>query len=365
MKSNQILSVRASVFTYELPPERQLVWAGGRIERRDNVFVRVETRDGRVGWGEIGEAYLYPRLYADLVNNRVGEALLGRDATQIERIQADLHVFLLPLGAGGLAKSVISGIDIALHDLRGESAAPEAPAPVAVYASTGFHPTLDGLRQECERALAAGFRTLKFRGAVSVADDIRRIQAARDAVGHSVDLVLELSQPYVRNPYDFPQIVRICEAARDAGLLWVEEPFRADDVESYRRLRELDLTAVAAGENLYTEREFRTFAQALDVFQPDLTRVGGLTGLRRIAPGCARLAPHQFGTSVALAALCRYAQTTEQPLLIELDTLPNPVRDILFGAPLEVAAGRLELAGLERHAGRRQEALDSLLDAAG
>lgn len=335
----KIVEVEARHVRYALPESEHIAWVGGTITHRDCVFTRVRTDDGRTGWGEIGEVYFYPQLYIDVVNHRVSEFLVGKDASAVTELHAQLHVLLISLGYSGMAKAVISGIDIALHNL----APPPGPAEtsVPVYASTGFAPDIERMCDECRRAVHMGFRSLKIRGGMSVAEDIRRTQAARDCLGAEIGLILELSQSYSYTPYTFDEVVRICRAARECEVLWVEEPFGPEAVALYTQLAQQHLTGIGCGENLYTEEQFRVFGDLVDVCQPDVTRMGGLTSLLRIDQHCKRVAPHQFGTSVALYTLCQHAGKLENLYMLEVDLLDIPIRELIFPNGLRVVDGRL------------------------
>ncbi|MFH0962764.1 MAG: mandelate racemase/muconate lactonizing enzyme family protein [Planctomycetota bacterium] len=337
----EIRAVEAILFTYALAPGRELLWAGGTISERASVLVRIADDARRVGWGEISEVYLLPKIYVELVNGRVAGALVGRDPSDIEGIHHDLQVLLVSLGRGGVSSAVVSSVDLALHNLRAELL--PAPVELPVYASVGFHPDVARMCAECREALAAGFRNLKIRGGFSVDEDLKRVRAARECIGPAAGLALELSQPYARRPYSFDEVLRLAQSAEEHRLLWLEEPFAADDLGSYRRLKEKTSVPLAAGENLYTEEEFRRFAPALDVLQPDIARMGGITSLARIAQYSTRIAFHQFGTSVALATAARVASTLPNFYMLEMDLLPHPLRDRIFPGGLTCRDGRLLL----------------------
>ncbi|MBI4025028.1 MAG: mandelate racemase/muconate lactonizing enzyme family protein [Verrucomicrobia bacterium] len=337
----RIRTVDGIHMSYRLSKSAQVRWQGGTIARREAVFVRIRTADGRTGWGEIGEVYFDPELYVALLNRRVREFLIGRESAAIESLHDALRIRLVPLGYAGMARAVLSGVDLALHNLC--PPARSAPLAVPVYASTGFHPHLDGLTEECERAVALGFRLVKIRGGFSVREDVRRVKRARSSLGADVGLILELGQPYAAHPYAYREVERLCAAIREWRVAWVEEPFWPEDIRAYRRLHRRGLTPIGAGENLYTEEQFRMFAGVLDVCQPDLTRMGGVTAFRRIARLCRALAPHQFGGSVALLTTCRAAGALRNLWAVELDLLPNPWREQIFGKSNRLSNGKLNV----------------------
>lgn len=341
---SKIVFLQAFHFKYILRPEEQIFWTGGVIRSRDYLFIRVATGDRRIGWGEIGEVYFYPEIYAQIINHKVRSFMIGKDASAIAEIQGQLGVFLISLGYAGISRAIISGIDIALHNLRTQR--PKGILKVPVYASTGFASDADEVCRECQQAVELGHRTIKIRGGFSVREDVKRLRAIRKYLGQRIGLILELSQPYAYTPYTFGQILKIARAAREYGLLWIEEPFRPEDLSAYARLKSKKLAKTACGENLYTEEQFRAFGKVVDVLQPDLTRMGGLSALKKICRFAGRLAPHQFGTSIGLAVLCRESPVLANFYLLELDLIKNPVRDFILGQVANVVEGHLQIPEL-------------------
>ena len=336
---SKIVSVEGIHVKYKLPLEEHLIWSGGVIKQRDYIFIKIATDDGKLGWGEIGEVYFYPEIFADVINNKVENFIVGKDAAEIEKIYNDLHVFLLPIGYSGLAKAIISGIDIALHNLNAKQQNRKIEIPV--YASTGFSRNTDKMCEECSKAVDIGFRNIKIRGGFSVTEDINRIKTAREYLGESIGLILELSQPYTYTPYTFFEILEICKGVKRYDILWVEEPFWPEDFSSYERLKKENVVKIGCGENLYTEEQFKKFGGIIDVCQPDMTRIGGINAMKDISGYCRKTAPHQFGTSIALYTLCTIVSLIKNFYMLELDLLKNPVREIIFTKNFNIIKGNL------------------------
>jgi len=336
---SKITSVQGFAVRYNLPPEHQVAWKGGRITETHYVFVKITSGEGRTGWGEIAGVYFAPEIYTHIINNKVKDFLVGKDAENITRIHQELHTFLISLGYSGLAKAVISGVDIALHNLHCKPS--HRAIKVRAYASTGFNQDTDRLCDQCTRAVESGFQNIKIRGGFSVAEDIARIRAARRCLGSSIGLMLELSQPYASPRYAFSEVLRICEEIAEFDVLFVEEPFWPDDIDNYKKLAERTVVKIACGENLYTDEQFKSFGPIVDVCQPDIGRMGGITSLARISKYCKAVAPHQFANSVALYTLCRNVEKVQHLYMVEIDLLPNPLRDIVFGGAVRVVDGAL------------------------
>jgi L-alanine-DL-glutamate epimerase-like enolase superfamily enzyme len=124
------------------------------------------------------------------------------------------------------------------------------------------------------------------------------------------------------------------ERFRPYNLFWLEEPLHPYDTEGYRRLAQASPVPVAAGEALSLVGEYEALLDTgLQVVQPDLGRVGGITWGQRIAAAAAqrrcRPVPHAFGTGVMLAASTQWAAVAAQPLT-EYTRAPSPLaRDLV------------------------------------
>lgn len=157
-----------------------------------------------------------------------------------------------------------------------------------------LHFTLDQLREQANRWVAAGYRAVKVKvGRLDLDEDVERVAAVREVLGPHRRLMVDANQRW-----DVPAARRAIRALSRFGLHWVEEPLLADDVVAYAALRSTVDVPIAVGENLRTVYEFRDFlaAGACDVVQPNVVRVGGVTPFRRIAELAAtygaEVAPH-------------------------------------------------------------------------
>jgi L-rhamnonate dehydratase len=245
--------------------------------------VEVGTADGEVG---IGVAHGGPAA-CFVVEQALAPLLLGRDAEDVEGIWELLLRASPAYGTGGVVLSSISGVDLALWDLRGKHAglpvfeliAPGASPRVGLYA-TGPRPDV------YERA---GFRGAKVSlpyGPAAGEDGLREnLEYLRSRRGElrgdcflAVDSYMGLDEPYARI---------LLGEVRDLGLRWLEEPLVPWELEPLARLRDLG-TPIAAGEHHDNFQLERLVAERLvDVVQPELTWCGGLTPALRLADAAA------------------------------------------------------------------------------
>jgi L-alanine-DL-glutamate epimerase-like enolase superfamily enzyme len=282
-----------------------------------------------------------PALLRGIVDSELRRHLLGRDADDIRAIhQLNLRETEY-VGRPGLAMWGTSAIDTALWDLLARRLGVpvsllfgRADSSVPVYGSGGWISWTDEeLADSIAGYLRRGFRAVKVKiGGPSEDWDVARVSGVRQMIGPAVELAVDCNQGLT-----LERALRTARRLENCRLLWIEEPFPRDDVESYCRLAAATETPLAAGEREFGLEGFRRLvaARAIAIVQPDLLRVGGVTGWR-LAAGLAeanllRVAPHFYKEwDVHLAS-----------------SLPNLVAiecfdwlDPLLVDPLEVESGR-------------------------
>ncbi|HEV7950548.1 MAG TPA: mandelate racemase/muconate lactonizing enzyme family protein, partial [Glaciihabitans sp.] len=205
-------------------------------------------------------------------------------------------------GGGGVTTIALAGVDLALWDLRLRerrmplaSALGRKHASLPVYGSgVNLHYSLDELVAQATRWRAAGYGGVKIKvGKPELAEDIERVGAVREAIGPNVRLMIDANQRW-----DLNSAIRSVAALEPFGLDWIEEPLRSDDTRGYRALRGAINVPIALGENVHTVHRFRDLvdADAIDVLQPNVIRVGGITPFLSIVElareANLQLAPH-------------------------------------------------------------------------
>jgi L-alanine-DL-glutamate epimerase-like enolase superfamily enzyme len=182
----------------------------------------------------------------------------------------------------------MAGVDLALWDLMASRAGTSVTGFIGqrqesaeVYGSgVNLHYNLDELVAQTERWIAAGHQAVKIKvGKPDIREDAERVAAVRSVLGPDRKLMIDANQRW-----DLPTTLRALDVLAGFGLEWLEEPLRADDLWAYRRLRKHSPVPIALGENLHTIYRFRDFidAEAVDIIQPNIIRVGGITPFRRI-----------------------------------------------------------------------------------
>jgi len=281
------------------------------------VFVRVHTDEGISGLGEVGMAYGTGAQAAASMALALGQRfVLGCDPFATETVwECMLRRSFWAEGGGPVVFGAMSAIDAALWDIKGKVLdqpvhrllGAQTPAPLRCYASQlqfGWMDTVQNLvdpasyRDAAVQAREAGYDCVKVDPYMIAEDGSRattlrgiltararrqvhaRLQAVRDGLGEDADIILEL--------HSFTSMagaLQIAELAQDLGILFMEEPTHYNGDTAHNRVAERSPIPIAAGERLYTRWGFLPYLQAgsLDLIQPDVGLVGGISEACRIA----------------------------------------------------------------------------------
>lgn len=263
-------------------------------------LVDVELDDGRVGTGMT--AITEEEVVASIVNDIAAHALVGMDPLRHEQVWDRLYWLLTPRGQSGYASHAISAIDLALWDLKGQVLGQPvwrlfggARAQVPVYATFGFaFFDRDELAAAARDWVERGFKRLKMTVghhalqrrdeprplADVIAEDVKRIEAVRAAVGDDVQIFIDANCSL-----DYFHAAKLAARIEDLGVAFFEEPVSQNDIPNLVKLRAKTRIPLAAGQNEGLASRFRDMlvAQAVDVVQPNACITGGYTQCLRIA----------------------------------------------------------------------------------
>lgn len=291
---------------------------GGRPRTAvETLLVRVDTDAGVCGWGEAFGHRVWP-VTRTAIDRMLTPLCIGRDPTAIAALMNDLAHAVHGAGRNGPAMYAMSAIDIALWDIAGKLAklplyrllggSPRADLPA--YASLLRYGKTAALEPRIAEALERGYKLIKIHEI-----DPAIIRAARYAAGNEVPLMVDCSTPWSVN-----QAVAMCRELYELNLEWLEEPvWPPEDHAGLARVRAEGGIPVAAGENVGSVNEFQRLfeRQALDVAQPSVTKVGGITEMMKVfALGEAhgvRVVPHAayFGPGLLATIHACAAQANE------------------------------------------------------
>jgi len=344
----KITAVDAFPLSFAVPPEHQVSLGIGRTIKRDAVLVRVATDAGLVGWGE-SHAGRAPTVIAELIASTLRPLALGADADDIDGLwQRVYRLQLASHGTGAAAALALSGLDMALWDLRGKAARQPlhallggAPRAIPAYAggiSFGYG-TPEALVEEALAAQRQGYRAVKLRVGHDLGTDIERVRAVRAACGAALDILVDANCAYT---VDTARQARAAFA--DLSVGWLEEPFPAHDFRAYRALGAAGRVPLAAGENHYLRFDFERLADdgVVSVWQPDLSKCGGLSEALRIAKLAGErgisIHPHTSVTGLNVAATLHFLAAIPNAGYFEADhSRHNPLRTALCAPVSDIA----------------------------
>lgn len=336
------------------------------------VLVRVQTEDQVEGIGECfvpdddGSGVFAAK---DVIDRSLKRVVIGEDVLDIQRIWERMYRICCGLyDRRGLAIHGLSGVDMALYDAAARTLGIPACKllggsfrdRVRVYVSSVWVDLeRPEIALEATREYAAqGFTAIKYYGWAGFGTDLRRdaalLEEIAQAAGEEVELMLDLGRPHSLS--EAIRIARMIERS-PANIRWWEEPLSSsDDADGLARLSERTDVTIAAGEAEMTAYQFRDLIlkRAVDMLQPDLSWVGGLTEGRRIFE-MARLfnipvVPHNWGTMINFAAsihlmaamprgfLCEYPITARTPEA-SLTRTPSPMMTELAKKPVVIEEG--------------------------
>ena len=328
-------------------------WYGTRMA----MLVEIETDTGLVGWGECyGPAWM-----TEAVVRSLAPSLIGLDPLGTEAIWQDIYARLRDHGQKGLAIEGLSGIDIALWDIKGKHFGVPVhrlmggPVRTEVRAyATGLYRRREGdprayLPEEAAGYAAEGFHAVKLKVGFGVAEDATIARLVREAIGPDVGLMVDAN-----HAYDSVAAIRLGRLIEGLDIGWFEEPVPPEDLAGYRAVKAALTMPVAGGECEYTRLGFRDVltTRAMDIVQPDTCAAGGLSECKKIADMAAafgvRYNPHVWGTGIGLAAslqlmavLPTHTPTSLAPVepVFEFDRTEHPIRQAILVAPIEHAGG--------------------------
>ncbi|MFZ1756615.1 MAG: mandelate racemase/muconate lactonizing enzyme family protein [Caldilineaceae bacterium] len=350
-------------FLLEAPIDIPFGWSQGWTEKRACGLVKITTDDGLVGWGE---GLSGPT--ATLLHDGFVSLLLGADPMPRNGLWERMYHQLYNAGlAGGYGASAISAVDIALWDIAGKAAGLPVSAllggkvrdKIAVYA-TGLYYTEgefpDRLLDEARLYVELGFQGMKTKvGGLSVREDVERVAAIREVIGPDIFLMVDANQAY-----NATTAIRIGREMDNLEVFWFEEPVGAKDIEGYLQVKNVLPLAIAGGENLRTRFEAKDYIgrRAVDIIQPDVVIVGGVTELHRVAQMANSFGilcnPHVWGSPVMIAASLHVASTIppcppartplpyQQEPVMEFDRTPSPIREGI-ATPFDQSGGFLSV----------------------
>ena len=342
---------------------------------REYFFVQVTTDEGITGWGEVTTtSKMANRAVAGMIG-QLNDLLVGDDPSQIELIWHKIFRAFTYMGSRGATCHCISGIDIALWDIRGKvlglpiyellGGPVRDDVPLYCHPDQSKFTTREGVEREIGEIMASGHTAFKF-------DPFPRLEGERTRSGGYLDggmskegeaIAVELTAQIreVAGPsaeilidahgrFNVPTAIRLCRALEDAGDIdWFEEPVPVESYHALQQVRDKVNAAITVGERLHTRWEFvPIFENELaDYVMPDVTWTGGISELKKIATMAEAyyipVAPHDASGPINVVAGAHVMMTV--PNFYRVETMRHDLSGYnqFIETPLDNSGGRLHL----------------------
>ena len=351
----KITRVRSHVLEAKL--SQPFAYSRAWYDTRTASLVEIETDTGLTGWGEC----YGPARMTSAVVEAIAPWLTGEDPLATDALWQTIYARLRDHGQKGVVIQGLSGIDIALWDIKGKHFGVPAHRlmggplrrQVRAYA-TGLYRRKSGdplryLAEEASGYAGEGFTAVKLKVGFGVEEDAAVTRAVREAIGPDVALMVDAN-----HAFDAVAAIRLGRMIEQYDIGWFEEPVPPEDLAGYRAVKAALSIPIAGGECEFTRYGFREqlVSRAVDIVQPDTCAAGGLTECKKIADMSeafgVRYNPHVWGTGIAIAAslqllavLPSHTPPSLSPLepLLEFDRTEHPIRQAILKEPIEHVRG--------------------------
>jgi L-rhamnonate dehydratase len=312
----------------------------------DNCIVEVMTDEGITGIAEVDSVPSVIRAIVEAKRSHthamgLKSVLLGRDPMDVETRWDEMYDATSYYGRRGAVIHAISALDIALWDLRGKALNRPLRDLIGktrrdrLLAYGTVYPlgeTPDAVKTNIDRGLKLGLKAIKI-----VADPFWRedldstatlIRTARQHVGKDVRLMVDAATAWASAEDGLP----LMPLFKEYDFTWVEAPLPLDDLEGHARFQGFGVPIGGGDLGLTTCAEYRQMFEVgkIDIAQPDVTMVGGITELMRLASLAARLGKrvvtHGYKSNITIAANLAFLSQNVDDEPCEYSTSQSPLR---------------------------------------
>jgi muconate/chloromuconate cycloisomerase len=333
------------VLRADIPVRRPHAMSFTTLRVVNYAFVRMETAEGQVGWGEAaclgGPTWSEESAesVAVTIERYIAPWLVGHDATQIEAIRQEMarRVQGNPFARAAVEMALwdLNGraLGVPVHRLLGGRVRDRVPLSWSLAVTR-----LEDEVAEATELTARGHRIFKLKtGAHSLAHDLERVARIRDGVGSGVSLRVDANQGW-----DRPTALRAVRALEPFDLGFVEQPLPRWDLEGMAHLGRSSAVPIMADESCFSPQDAMTIARlgGVSILGLKLTKSGGLLGSMTIAriaeaAGLGCYVGCMIETSLGTAAYLQVALAAASvswgcelfgPLLLSGDVVKAPVR---------------------------------------
>ena len=334
------------------------------------VFVVVETNDGVVGYGECSNWPKKGNMLVAKAVETIKESLIGQDPSHIERIWHELYRNYTYLGSRGLITAVISGIDIALWDIKGkvlgrpvyDLLGGPVRDSILLYTHPQYGPP-EAIAASARQQVAEGYTALKtdpfwdemapqgmayMSGVISRRGEemgAEKVAAIRDAVGPEVEILIDC-----HGNFDVASAIRCAKTLAPYNITWFEEPVPPESYDALRQVREAVDLPICVGERLFTRWDFLPVLQnrLADYLMPDVCWTGGISEMKRIASMAetyyVAMSPHGAMGPIQIVAGAHTMMTVPNFYRLEYVSPWTDIFNATIDPPLDIREGVLHLS---------------------
>jgi L-alanine-DL-glutamate epimerase-like enolase superfamily enzyme len=344
---------------------------------QDTVVVRVQTDEGITGIGEVDTNPWVVKALIEAPGSHImslafHELLVGQDPTQPHALWDRLYTYTAMTGRRGAGICAIGAVDMAIWDIYGQAtgkpvwqllggAAHDSITPYASLIPEGrtLADQREDLLKKVKWAQQFGFTAAKLEicikgpyahNCLQEGDEaiVELVAACRAAVGKAMTLMVDVAYCWA----DWKEALRVCRSLEEYDLFFVETPLPVDDLDGLARLADATDIRIASGEWLQTRFEFADLMDRghVDVAQPDIGRVGGITEAMRVVQMALDrgkvIVPHCWKTGIGIAATAQVAVAAPNCRFIEFlpaDVAYSRLRRELVEDELQIKNGRIDL----------------------
>lgn len=328
---------------------------------QDALVVRIHTDEGIVGIGEVDSLPLAVKAIIEAppshkIASGLGSLLVGQDPFEIGRLWQRMYAGSIYYGRRGVAIHALSGLDIALWDIVGQATGKPIHTllggarrdRIKAYASTLMPETPDEARSIVAAQREAGFDAVKLGWGPLGRDadiDVALVAAAREGGGDDFDLMIDIGLGWKSARQAIDRVQRM----QEYNPYWIEEPFMPDEYAKYAELSAAVKTPIAAGEEETVLQDFERLVGdgAVEIVQPDVTRVGGITECVRIAEFARRAGRrcvlHAWSTGIIKAASLHVLAAMEEAEYFEYCVQTTELNERLVADRFPVVDGHVAI----------------------
>lgn len=345
----------------------------GSSSEREWTFVQIDTDEGITGWGE---ATNYPGGGSFLSAQAVlmqKDVLIGEDPADIERLWHKMYRRYTYLGARGLPTTAISGIDIALWDIKGKALGKpiydllggKFRDSIRLYANGWFGgcSTPEQYVAAAQKVIASGHDAIKLdpflemrpyhtgyvTGQISADGEelgCNIVAALREALGPKIEILID-----AHGHYNVPTAVRLANRLyAESKIDWFEEPVPPEGYDALRAVRDQVHCSICVGERLFTRWDFLPiFQQRLaDYVMPDVVWTGGISELKKIATMAEAyfvpISPHNAMGPLQVVAGAQVMMSVPNFYRLEHSTAAIPAYNLMVTEPIHFHGGEVSVS---------------------